>query len=266
MVIWLKSESDINMGTSRVARTFLGFVLSLTSVVSAIKDATSPAVDPCSYPGMSVVLAPNNAIICNAVLIAEDQFIVPEICGAAMNSFLSNNDLNLYYGDNAQSVTIPKGSSGALNDGIYTFVLPGTITDSCNQVATMYDSMTMQLDLGSCEVVGYGSDSNSSKIFDATLNSAQITKSTSSPCCDVIRGSLTSAEKGVILTETASFNCLTSSGATCGSGDLGAPVYCKTDSGTAVLTGLTSSTPCVSGGTFLVHDLTAHDTSIKFGF
>ncbi|KAK0041712.1 integumentary mucin C.1 [Biomphalaria pfeifferi] len=251
------------METILHSRALLGCLLLLASVAVAIKDGTSS--NACDYPGLAVILSTKDAVICNAVFLSSNQFIVPEICGAAMNTFLKKSALKLSYNQVPVNITIPVGTSGVLGDGVYSFTLNTPIQNSCSSVARVYDSKTMTLDLATCQVVGYGAATSSSKIFDGVLNAAAVNKSTSSSCCLAIWDSLTKTEKGTTYKD-ASYNCLTSTGATCGTGDVGAPVYCKTDSGERVLTALTSSTPCVSGGVFLAHDLTAGATDFKFGY
>ncbi|XP_059146646.1 uncharacterized protein LOC131934601 [Physella acuta] len=234
------------------------FSLLLTQVYS-IKDGAP--VDECSYPGLCVVLAPNDAIICNGVKIG-GLLSVPELCGSGMNNFLDNNDLTVICGESTTNFTLTQGTKGAVSDGVYTFDT-STFTGGCNGDAVVYDGLS-DIDKTSCEVVGYGADTQSSKTYDGVAQVTSVLASTSSPCCDVILDNLTQDQKGVIIDRTAEFNCVTANGATCGTGDLGAPVYCNTTAGTTVVIGLTSSSPCTSGGRFLVHDLTHGSTKIKF--
>ncbi|CAL1530356.1 unnamed protein product [Lymnaea stagnalis] len=242
--------------------TSLAVLLGLATFVTSVKDGTE--VDQCGYPGLVAVLAPNDAIVCNGILIS-GTLVVPQICGVGMDEFLKSNDLTLVYG-NGTRATIPTGTSGTLTGGLYSYTITNPLGSACNIDATVYNSDSDTLDTSTCEVVGFGSDSLSSKIYDGVVYASTLTKSSSSPCCDVIMNSLTSSQKGVILDSTASFNCLIATGAVCGSGDLGAPVYCNTTSGATVVTGLTSSTPCASSDTFLVHDLTQGATNFKFGY
>lgn len=237
-------------------------ILALLARAHSIKDGTE--VDTCDYPGVVAVVFPSNeAVVCEGIRV-EGTLYVPALCGMGIEKILASSDLMLYYGDGTKTVTITKGSSGRTEDGIYQLQLATMETD-CNEQAVIFDKSTMEVDTSTCELVGYGASTLSAKTYDGVLRAAPLTKSTSAPCCDTIFNSLNATEKGKILDTTVPLNCITSSGAGCGTGDLGAPIYCSTTSGQRVVMGLAASTPCASGGTFVAHDLTGSDPDFKFG-
>ncbi|CAG5128963.1 unnamed protein product [Candidula unifasciata] len=240
----------------------LVLLLSASAIVLSIKDGQ--IVSQCDYPGIVAVVIPDNgAIICNGVR-SKGILYVPELCGAAIGDILTKFPLVLVYGDGTKNLTIPVNSTGTFADGIFQMPITEPMDPDCNSEATLFDS-SMDISNNSCELAGYGAEQLAGKIYDGTLKAAPLTKSTSVQCCKVIFNSLTKSQQGVILNKQAPLNCVASSGAGCGLGDLGAPVYCRNSAGEPVVVGLAASFPCENEGTFVIYDLTKSDSGFKFG-
>ncbi|BFZ21714.1 hypothetical protein BsWGS_24753 [Bradybaena similaris] len=249
------------MAAGRIASLML--LLSVPTVVNSIKDGQ--AVSQCDYPGLVLLVLPENGlIICHGVR-SNGVLYLPELCGRSLSDILPfSESLALIYGDGTKNITISINSTGTLNNGIFQMDIPEPLEPDCNGEATLFNT-SMAVNSSTCELVSYGGDRDEAKIYDGSLKAAQLTKSTSTTCCMVILNSLTFSQKGVFIDPQSPRNCVASSGSTCGLADLGAPVYCKTTAGAQVVMGLTASFPCENGGTFVLNDFTDADSSFKFG-
>ncbi|GFO20819.1 hypothetical protein PoB_004732400 [Plakobranchus ocellatus] len=240
----------------------------LVEEIAAIQGGTQ--VDMCDYPGIAAVLASDtNIILCSGVTQTGDILLLPELCQNAVVQQLTVSDVTIKYGDGDNTIKLSQGSSaaGSLTDGVWRLQLPAPLSSPCELPATLYDSATMGLDPGSCQLVGFGADTLATQTYDkTTVRATPVTKSTSAPCCDIIRPTISDWNlSDWLVDDSVPLNCLTSPGAACSVADVGAPIFCETTSGDKVVIALTASAPCVPGATFVAHDLTAQDPSLKFG-
>ncbi|XP_012936090.1 uncharacterized protein LOC101855551 [Aplysia californica] len=229
-----------------------------------IKDGNS--VNPCDYDGIAVVQLAGQ-IFCNGV-ISGGQLVLPETCASNLKTLSTYADLTVNYASGTETTTIPKGAfSTTLTDGIARAALPSFTPSGCFKEAMLYDKSTQTVDPSTCQMVSYGGETSADVTFDGSLEATSLTKISGVECCSLIdKEDTLNAEYAQVPTKDVPLNCVTSDGAACGIADLGAPIYCRTDTNELVVTGLTTSNSCVDGRTTLVNDLTDSDPNFKFGY